>query len=63
MMEGMQSEERVEGLIGREDEITDTIPEPIFEAVVRYYERCGYRLQRFILVSADTYEATFTRED
>lgn len=63
MTEGTQNVEQVEDLLGREDEITDTIPEPIFEAVVRYYERCGHRLQRFILVSADTYEATFTRED
>ncbi len=39
--------------------ITDTIPAEIFDSVVRYYERKGYKLASYLLVTSGTYEATF----
>ena len=53
--------ERVEDLIGKADAITDAIPTPVSDAVTRYYARHGYELRSFFLISAGTYEATFTK--
>ncbi len=41
--------------------ITDTIPAEIFESVVKYYNRNGYELKSFLLITSDKYSATFTR--
>ena len=64
MTEERQNAERVETLVERGlEEITDTIPAQIFDAVEGYYARRGYRLQRFTFVSSGTYDATFTKQE
>lgn len=49
--------------LGRADTITDAIPASIFDAVTRYHDRHGYRLRRFTLIGAETYEATFEKQE
>ena len=63
MMEGTQSVERVEGLIGTMDTITDTVPEAILDGVTKFYERHGYKLQSFTLMTSGTYDAMIAKKE
>ena len=56
-----QNVEQADTLVGQADMITDTIPAVIFDSVEKFYARHGYKLQGYTLITAATYDATFTR--
>jgi hypothetical protein len=60
-MQAAENTEQVDTLVNQADVITDTVPAAIFDAIERYYNRHGYRLQSWTLVGRETYDATFTK--